>query len=63
MNRQLKNEGFRGLFLHKATGEVFALKVVPVIDPEYGHSHILKNETHTRSCTEKDFNEQFERMG
>jgi len=62
MNKGLTSEGFKGRWLHKQTSEIFALKIVKVIDPEYGHTHQLKNESHFRSCTGKEFNEQFEQM-
>jgi len=62
MNKSLTSEGFKGRYLHKATSEIFALKIVPAIDGEYGHTHHLKNEIHFRSCTEKEFQEQFEQM-
>lgn len=62
MMNELAKNGFKGSWLHRETGEVFALRIVDVVDPDMDHSHELKNESHFRSCTEKEFNKQFERL-
>ena len=62
MNATLTNEGFNGKWLHKATSEIFALKIVPVTDPEFGKPYQLRNESHYRECSEAEFKAQFVRL-
>jgi len=53
--------GYEGKWIEKRTGEAYGLKIVPVVDPEFGHTHELKNEIHFWSGTEKQFREQFQK--
>ena len=34
--------GYEGKWVEKKTGEVYGLKIVPVTDEEYGHTHECK---------------------
>jgi hypothetical protein len=62
MNATLTNEGFFGKYLHKATSEIFALKVVEVDDLEFGKPYQLRNEGHYRECSEAEFKAQFVKL-
>lgn len=53
----------KGLWLHRASGEIFiALRIVPVIDPEFGHTHVLTNESHTWSGPKERFEKEFNKL-
>jgi hypothetical protein len=62
MNAALTDEGFNGKYLHRATSQIFALRIVSVIDPEFGKPYQLRNESHYRECNEKEFKEQFVKL-
>ena len=65
MNKGLasaKDRTFTGRYVHRVNREVFALRIVPVVDPEFGHTHEAKNEMHFWSGTKKQFDAEFERF-
>ena len=62
MNETLNELGFTGRYFHKATAEIFALKIVEVSDLEFGKPYHLRNERGYRECSEKEFKEQFVKL-
>ena len=42
----VKDRTLTGRYVHRVNREVFALRIVPVVDPEFGHTHQAKNEMH-----------------
>ena len=58
----MNNKERKGYFLHMATGVVFSLKMLPVVDPEFDKPYELRNEKHMRLLFAKEFEEQFVKL-